>query len=271
MNKIVFDPNEEGGLELARAVALERLRTDKNFNIWNDYNSDFSRFVEYVGDPTLSRGKFLALIQDVFWEFVVQGIIAPGNSGNDNFPSFHLTEYGKKVVAEGEYPPHDPTNYLKRFQQAVGTVDPTVAAYLSESLNCFTRGCFIASTMMLGVASERAFILLCRAFSDALTNATEQTAFIKILESNAIKSKEDWVSNKIQSILSKNRRALPDNVNTMLTLIFDFIRVQRNDIGHPQDNPPKVTREDAFVNLRLFPNYYKMLNEVIEYLSKNKV
>ena len=88
MNKIVFDPNEEGGLELARAVALERLRTDKDFNTWNDYNSDFSRFVEYIGDQNLSRWKFLALIQDVFWEFVVQGIIAPGNSGNTNFPSF---------------------------------------------------------------------------------------------------------------------------------------------------------------------------------------
>ena len=124
---------------------------------------------------------------------------------------------------------------------------------------------------MLGVASERAFILLCRAFDNALTNATEKADFTRILESNAIKPKEDWVMSKIQSIRSNNRRVLPDNVNIMLTLIFDFIRVQRNDIGHPQDDPPKSTREDAFVNLRLFPNYYKMLNEIIEYLSKNKV
>jgi hypothetical protein len=105
----------------------------------------------------------------------------------------------------------------------------------------------------------------------ALTDPTEKSKFDSILKSNPIKPKEDWVLNKIQSIQKKRPRPLPDNVNVMLTVVFDFIRSQRNSLGHPQETPPKVSREDAYVNLRIFPGYYKILNQVIEYLSRNKV
>jgi len=49
MSKINFDPNEEGGLELARAIVLERLRNDRGWNQYDPSGSGFDRFVEYVG------------------------------------------------------------------------------------------------------------------------------------------------------------------------------------------------------------------------------
>ena len=124
---------------------------------------------------------------------------------------------------------------------------------------------------MLGVASERSFLLLSDALLDALTDAKERSAFGAILKRNAMKPKQDWVLNKVQAIQSAGRRPLPDNVNVMLTMIFDFIRNQRNSLGHPQETPPKVSREGAYVNLRIFPAYYKVLNVAIDYLSLNKV
>jgi hypothetical protein len=124
---------------------------------------------------------------------------------------------------------------------------------------------------MLGVASERAFLLLCDSFLEALSDPKEKQAFSSTLQSNAMKPKEDWVLNKIQAVQKTRPRPLPDNANIMLTMIFDFIRFQRNSLGHPQENPPKTTREEAFVNLRIFPTYYKMLNQVMDYLSRNTV
>lgn len=269
MNKISFDANEEGGYELARAIMLERLRRDSSWSQLNSYDPGFDPYVEYVGN---SRTKLLILLQDVFWEFIIQGIVAPGtNLSTPDLPWFHLTDYGRKVLESEGVLPHDPAGYLQRFRNDVGTPDPTVEAYLSESLNCFTRGTYIASVVMLGVASERAFLLLCNALLNALSDPNEKSAFETILRRLAIKPKEDWVLSKIQAIQSTRPRPLPDNVNIMLTLIFDFIRSQRNNLGHPQDNPPKTTREEAFVNLRMFPGYYKMLNQVMEYLSLNPV
>ena len=269
MNKISFDANEEGGYELARAIMLERLRRDNNWNQLNSYDPGFDPYVDYVGN---SRTKLLILLQDVFWEFIIQGIIAPGtNLSNPNLPWFHITDYGRKVLESGEVLPHDPAGYLQRFRNDVGAPDPTVEAYLSESLNCFTRGTYIASVVMLGVASERAFLLLCNALLNALSDPNEKSAFETILRRLAIKPKEDWVLSKIQAIQSTRPRPLPDNVNIMLTVIFDFIRSQRNNLGHPQDDPPKTSREEAFVNLRMFPGYYKMLTQVVDYLSINSV
>jgi len=272
MNKISFDANEEGGLELARAILMERLRRDKNWNSLNSYDPGFDPYVEYVGNAHLSRTKLLVLIQDVFWEFIIQGIIAPGaNLSNPNLPFFHTTDYGKKVIESGEFLPHDPTGYLERFRTEAGFTDPTVEAYLSESLNCFVRGSYVASVVMLGVASERSFLLLCESLLNALSDPSEKSAFATKLQSNAMKPKEDWVLTRIQVIQKLRPRPFPDNVNIMLTVIFDFIRSQRNSLGHPQEKPPKSSREEAYVNLRIFPGYYKMLNQVMGYLSDNTV
>jgi hypothetical protein len=57
----------------------------------------------------------------------------------------------------------------------------------------------------------------------------------------------------------------------MLTVLLDLIRAQRDNLGHPQNIPPRITREEAFVNLKLFPTYYRTLTEVLAFLANNKV
>lgn len=118
MNKISFDANEEGGYELARTIMLEGLRRDKNWNQLNSYEPGFDPYVEYVGN---SSTKLHILLQDVFWEFIVQGIIAPGtNLSTPNLPWFHVTDYGRKVLDSGELLPHDPAGYCSVFEMRLG-------------------------------------------------------------------------------------------------------------------------------------------------------
>lgn len=272
MAKIRFDPTEKGGLELAREIALQRLKEDKQWNQHSGVGQAFDRYVEYIGDADAGRRRLASLVQDILWEFMIQGVLAPGlDIGNPNLPFFHVTEYGSKVISEGRYLPHDPTGYLDRFQQEVTNPDPVVITYLSESLECFSRGNLIASVVMLGIASERMFILLCSALLDSLSDSNEKAQFQRILDSNPMKPKMDWASNKIEALQQHRPRPLPDDVTIMLTGIFNFIRCQRNELGHPQDTPPNITREDAFVYLRLFPRYCKTVTQIIGYLQANKV
>ena len=91
------------------------------------------------------------------------------------------------------------------------------------------------------------------------------------MERMALKPKLDFVSAKILDINSKRPKELPHNTNIMVSVIYDFIRTQRNDLGHPKEAPPTVSRNDAFVNLRLFPSYYKMVEQIIQFLTVNKV
>jgi hypothetical protein len=273
MAKIPFNPNEDGALEAVRTIVLERLRRDQNWNQLNQYDlSSFNPYVEYSETHIAVFQKFLIYVQDVFWELITQGVLAPGIALDmPNLPWFHITDYGRKVLKSEEPIPHDPTGYLQHCGKEIGAIDATVEAYLRESLNCFVQGCYLASMMMLGIASERVFLLLCGALWDALAVKKEKSDFEAVLACWAMKPKQDWVQKKFESLPKGVRKQLPDNVGVMLTTVFDFIRVQRNDLGHPRQDPPSVGREEAFIYLRMFPRYYKTVNQAIRFLASNKV
>ncbi len=78
-------------------------------------------------------------LHEIFWELIIQGIIAPGiNSSNLNLPFIHLTEYGKHCIEANSILPHDPDGYLKRMEVLVGRpLDDTVLLYVREGLLIF--------------------------------------------------------------------------------------------------------------------------------------
>jgi hypothetical protein len=200
---------------------------------------------------------------------MVEGVLCPGmNSNNLNLPWFHVTRYGREVLRAGPGNPHDPTGFLQRLNEKVSQPDATVLAYLRESLNSFRHGDRVASTVMLGIAAERVFLLLCESLVAALASPAEEKTFRKLLDRFQMNAKLQWVHQKFQSIKAPG---FPENANIMVTAIYDFVRSQRNDLGHPREQPPAVTQEDAFVNLQVFPRYYQTAEEVRAFLAANKV
>ena len=160
------------------------------------------------------------------------------------------------------------TGYLRRLSEKVPQADATVLAYLTESLHSFRHGDRVASTVMLGIAAERVFLMLCESLAAALASPAEQKEFAKLLGRFAMNPKLQWVHQKIQAIKAPG---FPENANIMVTAIYDFVRGQRNNLGHPREVPPAVTQEDAFVNIQVFPRYYQTAEEVRTFLTANSV
>lgn len=269
MTKIIFD--DKGGVELVRAAFLARLKADPGWNVIMFGRDNLGDYIEYTGNPSAARTRADFLTGEVFWELVTQGVLSPGyNTANPNLPHFHTTEYGKRVLAADGPVPHDADGYLKKVQDENPSVDLTVLAYLQESIECFVRGNHVASVVLLGISSERVFLLLAESLRSALSDPGELKKFEKIMDRFGLKPKLDFTSAKIKALQEK-RKCFPDNINIALCTVCDFIRLQRNDLGHPKETPPQVSREDAYINLRVFPRYYRMVEDVRTYLKNNRV
>jgi len=266
---VLYDPVHPDWTAVRR-IFFDWLRADPNANRLNPTGEAYQQFVEYANNR---QPQVLAFhVTEVFWQLLVEGIVAPGmDSSNQNLPWFHVTEYGRKVLAEEAGHPHDEADYLARLRTRVPQSDPTVLAYLAEALTTFRRGSPVASTVMLGIAAERVFHMVCESLLAALRDPTEQAALEGILQRFPMKPKLDWVHAKVLALPNRRLTGLPDNVGLMVTAVYDFLRTQRNDLGHPRDLPPVVDREDAFANLQMFPRYYQVAEKLRRFLEANQV
>ncbi len=251
----------------ARQILLDGITANPPVD---DINGEFAPFMESSGEKNHEILAFA--IRKAFWELFLEGILAPGKDAiNRDLPSFHVTEYGRTVLAADPAHPHDPERYLARITQRVATFDPTVRSYLVESLGTFKRGNLVASAVMLGIAAERAFLLLCESVRDALSEPREKTRFTRILDAFPMKAKLEWIEKKFQEKSVRALDGFPDNARVLILAVYDFLRVQRNEFGHPGQAPPSVDREDAFANLQVFARYYETVEKIRALLAGNGI
>lgn len=264
----IFREEDRNNLEFVRQIILHRLKHDRE---WHQFDYSWTGFTgKYVDfERTQLRDRFLVLATEVMWQLVTQGIVAPGmNSANLTLPFFHITDYGKTVLETERFVPHDPTGYLKEVRGAAKTVVGEVAiTYIEEALRCFNSGCQLAAVLLLGVAAECVLLELCKVIHSSLRSAADQKA---LDGKQTIKHKHRWIVDKYLALPSSTRRErLPESLDLTLTSLYELIRRQRNDLGHPQEKPPELSREQAFVFFRLFPGFVSDIELFADYCRNN--
>ena len=258
--------------EVARQILLDWLRDHPSANQITYDGRQYAQYVEFVGCADFD--ELASQVAAAFWALLIEGIVVPGKGAQPselNLPWFRVTLHGKKVLASGAGHPHDPAGYLAQIRRRVPSPDGTIMAYLAESLETFKRGSDVASMVMLGIAAERVFLLLCESVKTALVSSTEIGDFTKILGRHPMKPKLDWVHAKLKDVQEKRSSGLPDNALLMTTTIYDILRNQRNDLGHPRELPPAVDHEEAFAVLQVFPRFYETAETVRAWLAANKI
>jgi hypothetical protein len=222
---------------------------------------DQGRHCAYPQDAALEP-EDADMFLEVFWDLFRQGIITLGlNDANPEFPFFHLTALGKRVV-EGEdaYFVHDVSGYEKRIVKEIPKIDPVTLLYLKEALQAFRSGCVLSSTVMLGVATEHTFLLLIEAID---RGTSHQATFASISKERTILQKV----NKFRHILELQTKALPlelkEDLDTHFSGILSIIRNFRNQSGHPSGKI--IDREQAYILLQLFPPYCKKMYQLMDF------
>jgi len=270
--------------EVLRALIFENLSTaDK---------TQFVNILQGVEELAKSKGYYLTndsyryggiatehkmpsddreIVRQLIWDMVFSGILVPGSDEhNMNLPHLRVTEFGKKCIKEKELIPYDPEGFIVKFKQKVPNADDTILFYLTESLTCLRYNCNTASTIMIGAASEKTILLLIAAVENSIKEEAEKIKFKKSVESSfTIKKKYDILIEKLKEKKDIFPRQMSEDVDTNLSGIFNLIRKQRNDAGHPSGKT--IQREEAFANLQLFPSYVKYVYDIIKFCEENKI
>lgn len=250
-------------ISLINAV-IDKLKKKGHYgNKWSDDNRGRFRGPAFDEDRERLRG--------LIWEFIVQGILIPGRDDTAQYglPFLTLTDYGKKVVSVRTIQPYDPDGFLSSLKTEIPNIDSEIERYITESLLAFRRGLLLSAAVTMGVASEKAFILLHEELTNSLTDPTKKMYFQDLQSNYRTKHKFDEVKSEIMSHKSRYPRNIAENLETHLDTIYQVIRVTRNEIGHPTGKT--LSRSEVYVRLQLFVEYTKIVYQLINWLQTNSL
>jgi len=191
----------------------------------------------------------------------------PGlNTANPNLPFFSLTEYGRKVVASDDPVPHDPDQYLSHVEEVAPRLDRAALRYLAEGLECFQRGTYTASVVMLGVASEKLTLDFAGTVQRALPQK-ESDSLKRVIERDKIAKVFDETMKKLAPRIPRLPFELRDGLEAQVEGMFATIRTHRNQAGHPTGE--MIDRLTALGLFSSFPFYCKKVSELITFIDQH--
>lgn len=221
--------------------------------------------------PQWQVDQVISVAREIIQEYVTNGFLYIGTAQDQNsgFPFITITEFGMEVFGGEDWLPYDPDGYLKEIKARVPTIDPVAFGYISEAVRTFHMRALLASSLTLGVASEVIMLELIEAYRTALQDTGRRNAFESSIKDKYILSQ--YLEFKTE--FKKEATGLPKNLRldweTHMDTFFNFIRINRNNAGHPTG--PLIIAKAVFANLQIFANYAGFIYQLIDYLKKNPI
>jgi hypothetical protein len=135
--------------------------------------------------------------------------------------------------------------------------------YLEEAVAAFYSGCFLAATVMLGVAAEAEFL---RLIDVANKNAKIGKSFDKAAKERFIRAKIEAFRKGLEPHLRALSDAVKEDLDINLNAVQSIIRIARNEAGHPSGAQPP-SREQVYINLQIFAPYAAQVRRLREELA----
>jgi len=204
-------------------------------------------------------------VREIIWNLVIEKVVTIGNTNDPAWPCLSLTEYGLQVVNSVEPIPHDPSGYLRRIRELIPNIDSIILIYLEESLSTYNINALLSSTIALGCASEKALLLLIDSYTNTIKDPNRKISFVNKTNGRMIKQQFDNFSRSISNLVGDMPPEVSDGLNTVLLGVFEMIRNNRNDAGHPTGK--SIPRDHVFANLQVFIPYCQKIYKLIDYFD----
>jgi hypothetical protein len=199
------------------------------------------------------------LVWEALWGLVGEGLVYldPAGQDADNW-QWRLSATGIQAISRGAWEPRDQEGYLRRLRGHSPPVDSVAVAYVAEALSAFNARCYLATSVMLGVASERVLDGLARALVDARGDSAKK---LRAALENPRTSQLTRFT-ELRKQLEPMRPNLPEGLGDTLTLdaVADLLRLTRNEAGHPTGTT--VDEDTAYTHLQMAARYIQKMTSL---------
>jgi hypothetical protein len=226
--------------------------------------SNLGTGIAYEGAVVALSPRDRDTILEIFWDLFRQGVITLGlNDNNPQWPWFRLSRFGESEGARQPFRFHDTSSYISMVTNAVPDLLSATKMYLEEAVASFYSGCFLAATVMLGVAAEAEFL---RLIDVANANGTIGKSFDQAKKERFIRSKIEAFRKGLAPHLKTLPPTVTEDLDINLNAVQSIIRIARNEAGHPSGASPP-SREQVYINLQVFVPYAEQVGQLRKELA----
>ncbi len=191
-------------------------------------------------------------IMSVLWRMVNDGIFFPRYKiAPSTFTPvlFCLTLAGKRLIANLPEHPHSP-GFADAFKRSAAKRDPDVVACFDNAVECFRRGIFRASMMLMGVAAE----ITARAAYEALVKKGTM-----VYPGRAPAAEETLI--RLRAATTGQTRQAKEIQTAIVSL--DLVREKRNSAAHPERDefPSTVIEQMLGLAAKAIPTLWELVVE----------
>ena len=227
-----------------------------------------NHFSNVLGSP-IQPHEHIDILETI-QELINSGVLMVGvNWDNWRYPWLRVTEYGMECIEAENLLPFDPEGYTREMKEQIPDLDNVTEAYLSEGVTTYNRNCLLSSTICLGVASEQVILNLTDALVEAIGDPQEKADFKRRIEGRFIYGKHKALREKIEDKKTQLPAKITENLDVYLDAIFNFIRLNRNEAGHPTG--ATVSKKTVCANLQVFSDYAERVYALISWLRDNQI
>jgi len=225
----------------------------------------------YSTEPHWETDKIHSIAREIIQElensrFIYEGQASLG-SGMGSYPWYTITEYGRDALLRENWLSYDPDGYIKALKAKVPLIDDITLAYIGEAVSAYNHRHLLSATLTIGVASENLMIMLIEAYANWISDEKRNANFKKKIEGKFISSQYKEFKREFSDDVKLLPRDIQVNWETYLDGIFNFIRLNRNDAGHPTGK--QFDAKVVYANLQVFSEYSQFIFSLYaEFLNK---
>jgi hypothetical protein len=196
--------------------------------------------------------------------------------GGKDSPLKSLLEEMKRAIEAGEAVPGQALPFeIDRFpetiRERVPDCDPIIVRFIEEAIRCVRADALLASAFMIGAASEKAISLLIQTFGDSIVDQTNRERFFSKVNNRAISKKyEEFLASYNGCHSKPTEPVLSQDLDIIIGSMFQFCRITRNEVGHPQI-VPDLDRGVILANLAHFITYIERIYALMRHFRDNGV